>query len=78
MLDVLRLLCALIWSRCKSQAARDAETLVLCQQLLILRRSAPKRIELRQSDKLILVWLYRLFPSVLQSVVIVQPETLIR
>ena len=64
MLDVLRLLCALIWSRCKPQAARVAENLVLRQQLVILRRAAPKRIQLRQSDRLILVWLYRLFPSV--------------
>jgi transposase InsO family protein len=78
MLEVLKLLWALIWSRCKSHAARDAENLVLRQQLLILRRSAPKRLKLRRTDKLIFVWLYRLFPSVLRSVLIVRPETLIR
>lgn len=43
-----------------------------------VRRSAPGRIELWRTDRLIFVWLYRLFPSVLQCAVIFQPETLIR
>jgi hypothetical protein len=30
------------------------------------------------ADRLLFVWLYRLFPSVLNAVTIVQPETVIR
>jgi hypothetical protein len=78
MLDVLRLLGALLWSRCNSPAYRDAENLFLRQQLIIPRRSAPKRIRVRWTDRLLFVYLYRLFPSLCQSAMIFQPETLIR
>jgi hypothetical protein len=50
----------------------------LRQQLLVLKRSAPARFRLRTADRLIFVWLYRLFPSLLGSAVIFKPETLVR
>ena len=50
----------------------------LRQQLLVLKRSAPARLRLRNADRLIFVWLYRLFPSLLGAAVIFQPETLVR
>ena len=50
----------------------------LRQQLLVLKRSAPARLRLRKADRLIFVWLYRLFPSLLGATVIFQPETLVR
>ena len=34
----------------------------LRQQLVVLKRSAPARLRLRTADRLIFVWLYRLFP----------------
>ena len=46
------------------RASREAEILVLRQQLLVLRRSSRKRLSLRSIDRLILVWLCRLFSSV--------------
>ena len=67
----------LAWMR-GSRASRDAEILFLRQQLLVLRRSAPARIGLRNTDRLILVWLYRLFPSLLDAAIIFRPETLVR
>jgi hypothetical protein len=60
------------------QAAREAEMAFLRQQLLVLKRSAPARLRLRIADRLIFVWLYRLFPSLLGAAVIFQPETLVR
>lgn len=78
MADIVRLLVGLVWSWCRSQSARDAEILFLRQQLNVLRRSAPKRIRLRPTDRVIFVWLYRLFLSLLEAAVIFQPETLIR
>jgi transposase InsO family protein len=77
MFDVLRLLGALLTSARSSRAAREAESLFLRQQLLVLRRSAPARLRLRNTDRLIFVWLYRLFPSLLGAAVIFKPETLI-
>ena len=56
-------------------ASREAEILILRQQLLVLSRRSPKRIRLRNIDRLILVWLCRLFPSMLDAMVIVKPET---
>ena len=58
-------------------ASREAEILALRQQLLVLNRRYP-RVRLRNIDRLILVWLYRLFPSVLGALVIVKPETVLR
>ena len=60
------------------RVSRDAEILFLRQKLLVLRRSAPARLRLRNTDRLIFVWLYRLFPSLLDAAVIFKPETLVR
>src|SRR5579859_3871690 len=75
---VLALFGALLaWMR-GSRPSRDAEILFLRHQLLVLRRSAPTRLRLRNSDKLIFVWLYRLFPSLLDAAMIFKPGTLVR
>jgi len=58
-------------------ASREAEILILRQQLLVLSRRSPKRIRLRNIDRLILVWLCHLFPSLLDAMVIVKPETVV-
>ena len=74
---LIRLLLALR-SVSEARASREAEILVLRQQLLVLSRKSRKRVHLRNIDRLILVWLCRLFPSVLDAVVIVKPETMLR
>jgi hypothetical protein len=78
MIDVLKHLGAVLGSLCRSHAGREAEILFLRQQLLVLKRSAPGRIRLRSTDRLIFVCLYRLFPSLLEAAVIFKPETLVR
>src|SRR3954453_20033388 len=62
----------------RSHAAREAETAFLRHQLVVLRRSAPARVRLRAADRVIFVWLYRLFPSLLEAAVVFKPETLVR
>jgi hypothetical protein len=62
----------------KSRARLEAEILILRQQLNVLRRQAPKRPQLNNADRVLLVWLYRWFPSVLGAIAIVRPETIIR
>lgn len=52
--------------------------MVLRQQLLVLNRKSPKRVRLRNLDRLIFVWLCRLFPSMWDVVVIIKPETVLR
>jgi hypothetical protein len=65
-------------SRFKRQARLEAENLLLRQQLIVLRRKAPRRVRLWNIDRLLLVWLYRLYPALLEAIIIVQPETVIR
>ena len=78
MFRVLTFISALLtWMR-GSRVSRDAEILFLRQQLLVLRRSAPPRVRLKSIDRLIFVWLYRLFPFLLDAAVIFKPETLVR
>ena len=64
--------------RFKSRARLEAENLVLRQQINVLIRKLPKRLLLTNSDRLLLVWLYRVFPSILSAIRIVRPETVIR
>jgi hypothetical protein len=78
MLDLLKLLGGFLVGLFRSQAAREAELAFLRQQLIVLKRSAPAIPKLHVADRLIFVWLYRLFPSVLGAAVIFQPETLLR
>ena len=62
----------------RSRSELQAEILVLRHQLNVLRHKVKGRPPVTNWDRLLLVWLYRLFPSVLGAVVIIRPETLIR
>ena len=78
MIDLLKLLGGLLVEVFRLHAAHEAETAFLRQQLVVLKRSAPARLRLRPADRLIFVWLYRLFPSVREAAVVFKPETLVR
>ena len=67
-----------IRSRFTRRARLEAENLILRQQLVVLRRRSPTRVKLWNIDRWLLVWLYRLHPSLLDAIIIVQPETVIR
>src|SRR4029434_9417307 len=60
----------------KTKARLEAEIIVLRHQLNVLRR--PSKPRLAVADRLLFVWLYRLFASVLNASALVQPETIIR
>src|SRR3981189_3892677 len=62
----------------KAQARLEAEIVLLRHQLSVLGQRVPSRPRLTAADRLLFVWLYRLFPSVLNALTIVQPETVIR
>jgi hypothetical protein len=67
-----------IGSRFSRRARLEAENLLLRQQLIVLRRQHPKRVRLLNIDRLLFVWLYRLYPSLLDAIIVIQPETVIR
>jgi hypothetical protein len=78
MLAFLTQLLHVIRSWFMRRARPEAENLLLRQRLAVLRRKSPKRVRLWKIDRLLLVWLYRLYPSLLNGIIIVQPETVIR
>jgi len=62
----------------KSKSRLEAENTALRHQLIVLRRKVPGRVKLTNNDRWFLTQLYRWFPSILQVVTVVQPETLVR
>jgi hypothetical protein len=69
--------CCLDGRRSVSVAGR-AEILTLRQQINVLRRTAPKKQTFSSIDRLSFVCLYRLRPSVRDSLAIVKPETVVK
>lgn len=68
------LLVCLIRNRFRSVAEIEAENVALRQQLNVILRTAPK-FRLRATDRALFVLLNRLFPSVLDAIAIVKPDT---
>jgi transposase InsO family protein len=78
MLAVLHSLAMFIVDLFKSPRRLEAENLFLRHQLSIALRRAPPRLRLRGSDRALLVWMTRLWPSLLSAAQVVQPETILR
>jgi transposase InsO family protein len=78
MTNVPRLILAFLASLFKSRARLEAENLVLQQQINVLRRRMPKRPALTNVDRLVFVCLYRWFPSTVDALAIIRPDTVIR
>ena len=55
----------------------EAENLFLRHQLNIAMRRAQPRPQLRGSDRILLIWMTTLWPSLLGSALVVQPETIL-
>ena len=62
----------------KSRSRLEAENLFLRHQLDIALRRAPPRLRLHGSDRVLLVWMTKLWPSLLGAAQVVQPETILR
>ena len=67
---------ALLVSPFKPKSRLEAENAALRHQLIVLQRMVRGRVQLTNGDRLFLVQLYRLFPSVLRAITIIRPETL--
>lgn len=78
MRSCLKFLADLLASKVKPRARLEAEIIVLRHQLNVLRRAAPMGLKLTNLDRLIFVWLYRLFRKILKAVMVVRPETVVR
>jgi hypothetical protein len=72
------MLCGALIGLFQSSVRREAEILVLRQQINVLRGKSPKRPALNNADRLLFVWLSRLVPTTLAALAMVSPETVIR
>ena len=69
---------AILASPFRSKLRLEAENAVLRHQLIVLRRRPRGRVRLTNHDRWFFIQLYRWFPSILQVLTIIRPETLVR
>src|SRR6516162_8974999 len=78
MLAILQLLGTFVANLFKSRRRLEAENLFLRHQLNIAIRRAPHRLQLRGSDRALLVWMTWLWPGLLGLSRVIQPGTILR
>jgi hypothetical protein len=78
MITLIRFVLAILASPFKSKSRLEAENAALRHQLIVLRRKARGRANLTNTDRWFFVRLYRWFPSILDVLTIIRPETLVR
>src|SRR5260221_584854 len=78
MLAVLHSLGMFIVDVFKPRRRLEAEILYLPNHSNVAWRRAPPRLRLRGSDRALLVWMTRVWPSLLGATQVVQPETILR
>ena len=76
MIGLLCFVLAVLASPYNSKIRLQAENATLRHQLVVLRRKLKGRAHL--NDRWFFVQLYRWFPSILQVLTIIRPETLVR
>lgn len=71
-------LVALVGSTFQASAAKQAEIAALRHQIAVLQRSAPRRLRLKQSDRMLWILLSWLCPDWRHWLHILQPDTVVR
>ena len=71
-------LVALVGSTFRTRSAMQAEIAALRHQLAVLQRSAPRRLHLKQSDRVLWILLSRLWPDWRHWLRILKPDTVVR
>jgi putative transposase len=78
MITYLSALASLLSFRIRSRASLELELLALRHQVAVLRRRRPGRARLFCADRLLWVWLYRIWPRALNAMVLVKPATVVQ
>src|ERR1700732_877785 len=78
MVEILSTLVSLLSFRVRSRASLELELVALRHQVTVMRRQHPGRLRLFSPDRLLWVWLYRIWPQVLNAMVLVKPATVIQ
>jgi len=78
MISLLCFFLRLLASPFKSTSRLEAQNAALRHQLIVLQRTVRGRAEWTHADRLFFILLYRWFPSILKTITIIRPETLVR
>jgi putative transposase len=78
MVTLVRAIFALFCCRLRTRAGLELELVAIRHQLTVLRRQRPGRPCLYWGDRLLWVWLYRLWPRCLKALVLVKPATVVQ
>jgi|ERR1700730_18441057 len=78
MLKLMRSIVSVVARRFRRRVVLELENLALRHQLHVLRRQRPGRLRLFTLDRLLWVWLYRLWPRCLDTMVLVKPATVVQ
>src|SRR3981189_3656900 len=78
MVTILSPLVSLLSFRVRSRASLELELVALRHQVTVMRRQHPGRLRLFSTDRLLWVWLYRIWPQVLDAMVLVKPATVVQ
>src|ERR1700730_11576036 len=76
--DMLKLIWWAVIRLFRSRVSLEAEILMLRHQLSVLRRKSSKRLAFSNFDRLVFASLYWIAPRVVNALMIVKPETVIR
>ena len=78
---MVTILCALVSIfefRVRSRASLELELIALRHQVTVLRRQRPGRPQLSSLDRLLWVWLCRIWPRVIDAMVLVKPAIVVQ
>ena len=78
MMTILSALVSILTFRVRSRASLELELIALRHQVTVLRRQWPGRPQLSSLDRLLWVWLYRIWPQVIDAMVLVKPATVVQ
>src|SRR6266481_2835480 len=78
MFAIVHLLATFIADLFKPPRRLEVENLFLRHQLNVALRRAPQRVRLRAADRALMVWMTRMWPSLLGLSCVVQPDTIMR
>ena len=77
MVAILSAVALIFVFRFRSRAALELKLIALQHQLAVLRRQRPGRPQLSSLDQLLWVLLYRIWPQVIDAMVLVKPATVV-
>jgi putative transposase len=78
MVTILRAIVSFFEFRVRSRASLELELIALRHQVTFLRRQRRGRPQLSSLDRLLWVWLYRIWPQVIDAMVLVKPATVVQ